>query len=222
MSCLTITPATVDEAVSKGADLIVTHHPMPFRATKRITRDTTVGRILIDLIRNGISVYSPHTAFDSASLGINQQIAEKLGCRSIAPLQPISDDETVGTGRMGTLDAEVSLTAFAERVKESFAINHVQLVGDADRRIKRVGVACGSAGQFLDDAARANCDAFVTGETSFHTCLEAESVNVALVLTGHYASERFALEDLAQRLQNEFDQAKVWASLSEKSPLRLV
>src|SRR5689334_15108821 len=49
MTCLTVTPDTVEEAISSGAELIVTHHPMPFSAVKRLTNDTTVGRILLKL-----------------------------------------------------------------------------------------------------------------------------------------------------------------------------
>lgn len=219
MTCLTVTPATVDEAVAHRANLIVTHHPMPFRPIKKITSDTTVGQILLKLIKNEIAVYSPHTAFDSSSFGINQQIAEKLGCQSISPLKPEIEDHQVGTGRMGQLNDAVSLTEFANRVKHSFSTDHVQLVGNEDQMIRRVAVACGSAGQFLEDAATLNCDAFVTGETSFHTCLEAEALGVAMILTGHYASERFALEGLAQLLKSEFDQANIWASSTEKTPL---
>ena len=72
MTCLTVTPNTVQEAIKKQADLIVSHHPFPFRPTKRITTQDTVGRLLWQLIRNGISVYSPHTAWDSAADGINR------------------------------------------------------------------------------------------------------------------------------------------------------
>src|SRR5688572_20463375 len=70
MTCLTITPASAAEAVSQRADLIVTHHPLPFRPLKRLTSDHTPGRLLLSLIRAGIAVHSPHTAFDSAAAGI--------------------------------------------------------------------------------------------------------------------------------------------------------
>ena len=78
MTCLTVTPASAAEAVEAGAELIVTHHPMPFAATKRLTADTTVGRMLLDLIAARIAVFSAHTAFDSAGEGINQRLAAGL------------------------------------------------------------------------------------------------------------------------------------------------
>ena len=71
----------------------------------------------------------------------------------------------------------------------------------------------------MERAIELGCDTFVTGETSFHTCLEASARNVALVLLGHYASERFAVEALATRLAAEFVDTEVWASEKESDPL---
>ena len=49
MTCLTVTPDTATEAIDQRADLIVTHHPLPLIATKRLTADTTAGRLLLEL-----------------------------------------------------------------------------------------------------------------------------------------------------------------------------
>ena len=65
-------------------------------------------------------------------------------------------------------------------------------------------------------------DAILTGETSFHTCLAAEADGVALFLTGHFASERFAMQELAAELANSFSELEVWASRDEKDPLQLL
>src|SRR6185436_21053604 len=102
MTCLTITPASCAEAVSKQADLIVTHHPLPFKPLRRLTTGSTPGKLLLDLIRAGVAVYSPHTAFDSAAVGINQQLAAGIGLAAIKPLVPKSDvPGELGAGRHG-------------------------------------------------------------------------------------------------------------------------
>ncbi|MCP4507454.1 MAG: Nif3-like dinuclear metal center hexameric protein, partial [Fuerstiella sp.] len=75
MTCLTLTPDVGAEAVRRGVQLVVSHHPVLFRGTKKITDATSEGRMLLQLIENGLAVYSPHTSFDSAELGINQQLA---------------------------------------------------------------------------------------------------------------------------------------------------
>jgi dinuclear metal center YbgI/SA1388 family protein len=218
MTCLTVTPDSVAEAIREEADLIVTHHPFPFQATKRITSDTNEGRMLLNLMTAKIAIYSPHTAFDSAADGINQLLAEGLGLTNIAPLVADNEDAAIGTGRFGATGA-VPLRELARRSAAFLNINGVQIVGEPSQTINQVAIACGSGGELLEAARQAGCDCFVTGETRFHTCLEAQAAGIALVLTGHYASERFAVEALAQSLQGEFTQVKCWASRRECDPL---
>ncbi len=223
MTCLTVTPASAGEAVRERADLIVAHHPLPFRPLKRLTTESTPSRLLLELIGAGIAVYSPHTAFDSAAGGINQRLAEGLGLEGIAPLVANEQDAFgLGAGRCGTLEEDTGLMELAEKLKSFLSLDGLHVVGSRDRRIKRVAVACGAAGEFLEPARRAGCDALVTGETSFHTCLEAEATDVALLLPGHYASERFAVEFLAEELSRQFATLTVWASRDERDPLRWV
>jgi dinuclear metal center YbgI/SA1388 family protein len=221
MTCLTVTPASAEEAVREQVDLIVSHHPLPFRPLKQLTTANTPGRLLLRLIASGVAIYSPHTAFDSASSGINQRLAEALGMREIQPLIAAPEDILgLGSGRMGRFPDAVPLQAVADRAKRFLALDGLQAVGAADRRIERVAVACGAAGEFLSAAANAECDLFVTGETSFHTLLEAEALDVAVLLLGHYGSERFAVEALAQVLAVHFPDVNVWPSRDEADPLR--
>src|SRR5579884_2270095 len=65
MTCLTVTPESAAEAVEAQAQLIVTHHPILFRPVKRLTTANAEGRMLLALVRAGVAVYSPHTAFDN-------------------------------------------------------------------------------------------------------------------------------------------------------------
>ena len=223
MTCLTITPASAAEAIRQRADLIVAHHPLPFRPLKRLTTDSTPGRLLLELIGAGIAVYSPHTAFDSAAMGINQRLAEGLGLADIEPLVANEqDDRGLGAGRRGRLAEPVSLLQLAQRLKGLLALGGLHLVGAPEQHVQRVAVACGAAGAFLDPARAAGCDALVIGETSFHTCLEAEATQVGLLLAGHFASERFAVELLAGDLAKRFGGLSVWASQDERDPLRWV
>jgi len=223
MTCLTVTPDSAAEAAEGSADLIVTHHPLPFRPLKRLTTEQTPSRLLLQLISAGIGVYSPHTAFDSAAAGINQQLAAGLGLTEIVPLVVNDQDaEGLGAGRHGRLAAPSSLAQLAQQTKRFLSLEGLFVVGDAERDVQHVAVACGAAGEFLAPAARAGCDVLVTGETNFHTCLEAEALGVALLLPGHYASERFAVETLAELLSGEFPQLTIWPSRREKDPLQWI
>lgn len=223
MTCLTVTPESAAEAIAQEVDLVVSHHPIPFRPLKRLTTDTTPARMLWDLIRAGVSIYSPHTGFDSASEGINQTLSQRLDLKDVRPLVPIDDDpQALGAGRIGKLASPNLLSNFVTAVKKSFSVEGIHVVGRLDAPVEMVAVACGSGGSFLEQARRAHCDTFVTGEATFHTCLEAKANHISLVLLGHYKSERFAVETLADRLGNRFSQLEVWASVKESDPLNWV
>lgn len=220
MTCLTVTPETVGEALDGGAQLIVAHHPLPFHPVKSITSQTTVGQLLLRLIRGGVALYSPHTAFDSASAGINQHLAIGLGLQEIRPLRPAATgDNDEGAGRFGLVGEPLTHRELAARTKQFLSIDAVRLVGSEDKSVSRVAIACGAGGSLLEAAVAAECDALVTGEMTFHLCLEAEARGVGVVLAGHFASERFALHALADYLTDQLAGVHVWASRLERDPL---
>jgi dinuclear metal center YbgI/SA1388 family protein len=88
LTCLTVTPEVVQEAVSTNANLIVTHHPMLFRPVQKLTDVASEGRMVLALLKVGIAVYSPHTAFDNCVGGINDLLAQKLGLIEVTCLRP--------------------------------------------------------------------------------------------------------------------------------------
>lgn len=220
MTCLTLTPASVAEAVAERADLVVPHHPLPFRALKQLTTDTTTGRLLLELVAARTAVYSLHTAFDSAEAGINQRLAEGLGLEQIAPLLP--QENAPGAGRWGRLAVATRLDALVAQVKQLLRIERLQVVGAGERPVASLAIACGAADEFLEAARQRQCDALLLGEARFHTCLEAEAAGMALVLPGHFASERFAAEALADLLAQQFPELEVWASRQDRDPIRWV
>ena len=218
MTCLTVTPDSAAEAVEAGVDLIVTHHPMPFRPVGRLTDETTVGRLLLDLIAANIAVYSSHTAFDSAAGGVNERLAAGLALRDVVPL--IAHEEGQGTGRWGWLEEPVALGELVRRLKTFLSIERLQMVGRPEQLVRTVAVGCGAADELLDAARENGCDAMVLGEARFHTCLEAEATGIALLLPGHFASERFAVECLAETLARQFPDVEVWPSRRESDPVK--
>jgi dinuclear metal center YbgI/SA1388 family protein len=83
-----VTEAVLDEAVRKGANLIISHHPLIFGGIKRLTGTHPVERILIKAIRNNLAIYSAHTNLDSITGGVNTKIADLLGLQNQKILQP--------------------------------------------------------------------------------------------------------------------------------------
>ncbi|KAI9652844.1 MAG: hypothetical protein M1831_006369 [Alyxoria varia] len=74
--CIDLTTAVANEAVGKGAAVVVAYHPIIFRPLKSITSENTQQRSLLELAANGISVYSPHTAVDAAIGGNADWLAD--------------------------------------------------------------------------------------------------------------------------------------------------
>lgn len=326
MTCLTLTDDVAEEAIAERVQLIVSHHPLPFRGVKKLTSHTPEGRILLPLLRAGVAVHSPHTAFDNCPGGINDGLCGRLGLTNVTSLRtkPVSGTfkltvfvpesdlakvsdavfaagagrigindrykecsfrvpgtgtffggeeanptigqkgrreevaeyrlETVvpesklanvvaamrqahsyeepafdlypvsvippwGEGRIGELAKPLSLNDLVSRVKQELSASGVQVVGESNKPIRRVAVACGAAGEFLNDAIKAGADCFLTGEMRFHDTLAARAAGIAVILPGHYATERPGIEDLAVRLGQSFPTCLVWASRRERDPL---
>jgi dinuclear metal center YbgI/SA1388 family protein len=86
-----ITGEVLEEAVSLGCGLIITHHPLIFFPIRKITGKSETERIIIKAIKNNISVYSAHTNLDSAPSGVSWKMAEKLSLKNIKVLAPMKN-----------------------------------------------------------------------------------------------------------------------------------
>ncbi len=220
MTCLTLTGEVAAEAVERGANLVVTHHPLPFHPLQRITDHEAAGRVVLALIEARIAVYSAHTAFDSTADGINEMWAHALRLGDLEPLVPNNELPSVGAGRIGNLAVAKPLAELAELVKGIVNSEELRGVGREEASVTRIAIACGSGGSLIEAAAAAGAELLLTGEASFHGCLAAAAHGMALFLTGHYASERFAMERLAEELAEAFPEVEAWASRAEADPLR--
>jgi dinuclear metal center YbgI/SA1388 family protein len=84
--CLDITNEVVDEAISKGIDMIISHHPIIFKSIKKLVRDNYISSLVMKMVRADINVYSMHTNYDNAIDGMNDILADLLGLKRCAPL----------------------------------------------------------------------------------------------------------------------------------------
>jgi dinuclear metal center YbgI/SA1388 family protein len=218
VTCLTLTPDVAVEAVQLGAQLVVTHHPVLFKPVQRLTSDTVEGRTLLLLLKQGVAVYSPHTAWDNAPQGINRQLAERLELTDIRPLRPFPN-ESEGAGRYGCLTQPVTLSELVHRVQQRLPAERVEVVGDPALMVQQVGIACGSAAEFWRDAQQCGCQVLLTGEARFHAALEVRDAGFAMILAGHYATERPGMERLAELLAAACPGVTVTPSAVERDPL---
>ncbi|TDQ09549.1 Nif3-like dinuclear metal center hexameric protein [Pedobacter metabolipauper] len=85
---LDCTEEIVDEAIAKGCNLIITHHPIVFKGLKKITGKTYIERVVLKAIRHNIALYAIHTNLDHVQHGVNGVISERLGLKNTKILSP--------------------------------------------------------------------------------------------------------------------------------------
>lgn len=219
MTCLTVTSEVVAEAVRDRVDLVVAHHPLPFRPLARVTPDTGPGRAVLELVRAGAGIWSSHTAWDSAAGGVNDLLATLLGLAHVAPIEPDRELPQVGFGRVGTAPAGRTVADLATAAASALGVRHVQLAGDTSRPAGRVGIVCGSGGESVAEVARAGCDTLFTGEIKLHDAIAARDSGLAVIAVGHHASERFSMDAFARRLAAAVPGLACHASRDERDPL---
>ena len=163
--CLDVNERIVDEAVQKGCNLIVSHHPLLFRGLKTISDLTDVQRTVMKAIQKGICVVSMHTNMDNARGGVNFKIAEKLGLQQVRFFAPKTvDGIEAGSGVIGELSEPMAADDFILKVKKTFDVECALCNELLKRPVRKIAI-CGGAGDFLLDAALAEgADAFITGE----------------------------------------------------------
>lgn len=195
--CLDVTEGVVEEAISNGCNLIVSHHPLLFTPLKSVTDRDYIGRCVIKAIQNGITIYAAHTNLDNAAQGVNYKIAKLLGLSNIQPLQDKGDGN--GAGIVGYLPQATTEQQLLETTKTVFKVPVVKHNGTFGGPISKVAL-CGGSGAFLiQDAIAQGADAFITGEIGFHRMFGYDGI-IKLVELGHYESEQYTIDLLYNKL----------------------
>ena len=189
---LDVTSKVVDEAVKKGAELIISHHPVIFNPIKNVLSDS----VPYLAAKNNITIISAHTNLDVARGGVNDSLAGKIGVK----IDEFFDEDCAAFGH---LESEIESTKFAEQIKTQLECNGLRFT-DRDGKIKTVVVSCGAGGDNIFLAKKLNADAFVTGEIKHHEIIFANENNIAVFDLGHYQSENHITEKLTKKLSENF------------------
>ena len=188
--CLDVNERIVDEAIAKGCNLIVSHHPLLFRGAKALRADTYEGALLARLIRADVALVAAHTNLDRAPGGVNDCLAAALG------LRVRQSGDYLRVGEVQARSAGELLAWVRQRINPQAVF-----YGDAARRIDCVACASGAGGEFAAEAARLGAQVFVTGEMKHNERIEAEGLGLCVLLAGHGESEAVVLEPLRAHLQ---------------------
>ena len=302
---LDVTEAVARQAVHDGIDMIITHHPILFKAVNNIRTDLPQGRLLASLLKANIAVYAAHTNLDIATGGVNDILVNKLKLQDAQPLAvsyteklcklvvfvPMTHMEIVrraiseagaghvgnyshctfssngtgsflpldgakpfigsrgvveyveearletimpekisrqvlramlkahpyeevaydlyelsnpghslGIGRVGKLKEPMMLAEFIAQVKVTLGLESVSVAGPRDKIVKKVAVCGGSGAGFINKAAFAGADVFITGDVKYHEAQDALTAGIVVIDAGHFATEQPVVPFLAEYL----------------------
>ena len=217
--CLDVNEKMVDEAIRKGCNLIVSHHPLLFRGLKTISDLTDVQRTVMKAIQQGIAVISMHTNMDNAKGGVNFRIAQKLGLTDVLFFaSKLVDGQEAGSGVTGSFAEAMAADDFVLTVKKAFGVECAMCNELLRRPIKKVAI-CGGAGDFLlDEALKAGADAFITGEMHYHQYFGYEQ-RIQICVIGHYQSEQYTAEVFEEIINEACPDVKTYIAETNTNPI---
>lgn len=221
---LDATEEVIEEAVSRGCELIVTHHPVIFRGVRELSDASPLGRKLLRLAESRTAVFSMHTNYDASPSGMGQLVSRMLGLRMLAPLEEIpfreqrreteesaEGGERYGIGFLAELPDILSPESFSLLVKRVFRLPAVELY-DAGRPVKRIACCPGSGRGQLANVLRSGAGLFLSGDLGHHDGLDFVEAGISLVNAGHYGLEHPFSEELAGLLSAEYPELSVTAA----------
>jgi len=220
--CIDYTPAVAAEARAKGCGLVFAYHPPIFEGLKRVTAPGPI----YEAIRDGIALWSPHTALDMAEGGTNDFLADVLGLEARAPLRapgakagPAPEGEKLGLGRIGDLERPVSRSEMLARIKQGLGVSALLVAAPPEEReVRRVAAGAGACGNLVDDALTQRADLYLTGEMRHHDALRAARLGMTVVCALHSNSERAILPRIGARIAAALPGLGIEVSVEDRDP----
>ena len=197
---LDITPQVIEQAKEQKAQLILSHHPLLISGIKTLGDNSMSSKMITEIVKNNIAVYSSHTNMDTAKNGINQKLAQMFSLKNISVLENDKPYEDCGLGRIGNLKNPVSLSDFCESVKEKLKTPFIRVCGNKDK-IQRIAFASGSCDEYVPTAIKKGADAIVTAEVKYHHCIEYVNDGMVVIDAGHYPTEICVMEMFSEVLK---------------------
>jgi dinuclear metal center YbgI/SA1388 family protein len=202
--CLDVTRKVVEEAIEKGTDLIISHHPLMYHAIRQIRPCD----IVYKLVKHGINHIAAHNNVDVAIGGTSDLMLAELGF-------PPSDEviETVnktgsGYGKIVELDTPVTAEELAVKCKTAFECTAVRYV-DGGKPIRKIALCAGGGGGYIGLMQERNCEALICGDIKHDVMVFAYNYGLTLIDAGHFHTENILCGDLVLKLQKEFPEISV-------------
>lgn len=222
LTCLDSTEAVIDEAVEKGCNLVVAHHPIVFRGLKSLTGSNYVERTIISALKQDVAIYAIHTNLDNVFRnGVNERIGQALGLVNTSLLAPKNTDEEereIGSGLIGELPQPMGETNFLQFLKQRMQAGCIRHTALRNREVRRVAVCGGAGGFLLQQAIAANADFFVTADYKYHEFFDAEG-RLVIADIGHFESEQYTIDLLQELITEKFPTFAVRSTRVKTNPV---
>ncbi|MFY9116389.1 MAG: Nif3-like dinuclear metal center hexameric protein [Bacteroidales bacterium] len=207
--CLDCTEEVVREAVSKGINMVVTHHPLIFKGLKHLREETPVERTVALAIKNDVVIYCMHTNADKVMDGVSGEMARKLGLNPISVLAPDTlcnreavTEEPCGLGIIGDLPQPMETADFFDLLKTVFHLKHFKASPMFHNRVSKVALCGGSGSSLISNALQQGAHVYVSADFSYHTYFDTIP-HMMLVDIGHYESEAGILDVICKELKKK-------------------
>ncbi len=205
---LDATDEVIEAAVSEGADMLVTHHPLIFRGVKKIHNRDFIGNRILKLIKNDISYYAMHTNYDVCRMG--KLAGEMMGFEDQEVLEVTCEGEGLaGIGEIARLTKKITLQECAKAVKTAFGLSHVKIYGDMEKKITKAAICPGSGKSVIAKAVEKGADVLITGDIGHHEGIDSLERNLAVIDAGHYGLEHIFIEDMARYFNGNLSGVKI-------------
>lgn len=211
---LDITDDVIREAISAGAELIVSHHPLLFHPLRSVLAEDLTGRKVLALAKHGISAICMHTNLDIAYGGVNDALMQTLGAEINGLLEPADADDDgkpLGCGRIGFMKGIMSLDSFLKHLTECLHVSGLRYC-DGGKPVHKIAVCGGSGASMLELACAAGCDTFVTADVKYDRYLAAKELGVSLIDADHFCTENVVVPVLAESIEHAFPNVAVQIS----------
>lgn len=204
---LDCTEELVAEAVRRGCDMILTHHPLLYNGIRHIDPAEPVGAAVAAAIRAGVAVYAAHTSADKVLAGVSGAMARRLGLlniRVLAPegILPGTDGEEYGFGAVGDLPEPLSCAEASALIKKAFGLSVLRTSAPIDGPVDRIAVCGGSGAPLLPAAIASGARIFLCGDISYHNFFVPEGFMLADA--GHFETEVEIVKVLHSVLRKKF------------------
>ncbi|OOZ37422.1 Nif3-like dinuclear metal center hexameric protein [Solemya velesiana gill symbiont] len=194
---VTASQALLDAAVEAGADLLLVHHGYFWKGESPALTGMK-GRRVRTLMQNGISLMAYHLPLDAhAEIGNNRQLADRLGFQDP---EPLDEEGLLWSACLGEPESAQNMIA---RIDASLQRNPLYLDGGRED-ISKVCWCTGGAQGYIERAAAAGMDAFISGEVSEQTAHLARELGIHYFSAGHHATERYGILALGEHLSERF------------------